>query len=95
MVIEELTLTMPPSRVETFLARDGEVWTTFLALQPGFCGKEVWLPSDRPGTVVFIIRWETLEQWKAITPAQVQTVEAGMGELAADSLECRDYVVVG
>ena len=95
MVIEELTLTMPASRVETFLVRDDEVWTPFLARQPGFCGKEVWLPSDRPGTVVFIIRWETLEQWKAITPAQVRTVDAAMGELAADSLECRNYVVAG
>jgi uncharacterized protein (TIGR03792 family) len=93
VVIEELTLTMPPARVEAFLARDAEVWTTFLADQAGFAGKEVWLPPDRPGTVVAIIRWETMDQWKAITPEQVAAVDTEMGGLVPDSLESRDYVV--
>ena len=93
MVIEELTLTMPPSRVEAFLARDAEVWTAFLTEQSGFAGKEIWLPVDRPGTVVAIIRWDTMDQWRAITAEQVAAVDAEMGDLVPDSLECRDYEV--
>ena len=93
MVIEELTFTMDPTIVAAYLARDAEVWTAFLAEQPGFVGKEVWLPADRPGTVVLVIRWETRDHWKAITPEQCAAVDACMGELQAESLACREYVV--
>lgn len=94
MVIEELTVTMPAERVDAYLARDAEIWTPFLETCDGYLGKETWLPSDRPGTVVLIIRWASMEQWKSITPDEVDTVDELMGDCIPDTLQCRDYVVV-
>jgi uncharacterized protein (TIGR03792 family) len=93
-VIEELTLTMPPERVAAYLERDALVWTPFLQSCDGFLGKETWLPDDRPDTVVLIIRWASMEQWKRITPSQVDEVDRAMGELIPDKLACRSYSVV-
>lgn len=93
-IIEELTLTMPPERVNAYLERDARVWTPFLQSCDGFLGKETWLPDDRPGTVVLIIRWASMEQWKRITPDQVDEVDREMGELIPETLECRAYSVV-
>lgn len=92
-VIEELTLTMPADRIDDYLVRDAEVWTPYLASRDGFLGKETWLPADRPGTVVLIIRWASLDQWKAVSPEDVATVDTRMGHLVPDTLECRSYVV--
>ena len=94
-IIEELTITIEPAKIDAYLARDAEVWTAFLALQSGFEGKEVWLPPDRPGTVVLIIRWASRDHWKAITEAQCAAVDAEMGDLLPDTLECREYEVAG
>ena len=93
-IIEELTLTMQPERVDAYLERDARVWTPFLESCDGFLGKETWLPDDRPGTVVLIIRWASMEQWKRITPDQVDEVDREMGELVPETLECRAYSVV-
>lgn len=92
-VIEELTLTIAPDRIAQYLRRDAEVWTPFLESCDGFLGKEVWLPDDRPGTVVLIIRWATKAQWKAITPAEVEAIDGQMDELRPDALVCRSYSV--
>lgn len=93
-VIEELTLTMPRDRIAAYLRRDAEVWTRFLESCDGFLGKETLIPNDRPGTVVLIIRWASMEHWKAITPEQVETVDRDMGGLLPESLACRSYAVV-
>jgi uncharacterized protein (TIGR03792 family) len=94
-VIEELTLTMPTDRIAAYLERDAEVWTPYLESCNGFLGKETWLPDDRPDTVVLVIRWASIEQWKSITPEQVEDVDRAMGDLLPTSLECRSYSVVG
>lgn len=93
MVIEELTLTMSPELVEPYLDADARVWTPFLESCDGFVGKEIWLPDDRPGTIVFIIRWASRDQWKRITPEQVAEVDARMEAPLPDRLECREYRV--
>lgn len=93
-VIEELTLTMAPDRVAAYLRRDAEVWTRFLESCDGFLGKETWIPNDRPGTVVLIIRWASMKHWKAITPEQVDAVDGEMGDLLPESLACCSYTVV-
>ena len=84
-------MTMPVERMAAFLRRDAEVWTPFLTRCDGFLGKEVWLPDDRPGTVVLVIRWASMEQWKAIPPEQLEAVDAAMGALAPDRLDGRSY----
>lgn len=85
---------MPPERITAYLERDAEVWTPFLESCDGFLGKETWLPDDRPGTVVLIIRWASMDQWKRITPEHVDEVDREMGELLPESLECRSYTIV-
>lgn len=69
MVIEWLKIRVSPELREKFIAKDAEIWTAMLSGYPGFLSKEVWINPETPGEVVLIIRWETLEQWKAI-PAE-------------------------
>ena len=94
-VIEELTITVEPSDRAAYLERDAEDWTPYLAERDGFLGKEIWLPDDEPGTIVLIIRWASMEQWKRISPAQVAAVDQQMGALQPLTLACRSYRVSG
>jgi uncharacterized protein (TIGR03792 family) len=80
MVIEELHFAVERDDVEQFLAVEGRVWTGFLQTCEGFLRKEVWLPEDEPGKVVVMIWWNTMAQWKSITPAQCDEVDIQMGE---------------
>lgn len=90
-VIEELTITVDPEHLDAYLARDAEVWTPYLESCDGFLGKETWLPDDRPGTMVFIIRWASMAQWKSLTADQVAAVDERMGDMQPLSLVCRSY----
>ena len=92
-IIEELTIEIDPLVRSAYVARDADVWTPFLQSCDGFLGKEVWLPDDRPGVVVMVIRWATRAHWKAIGPDQVAAVDRGMGDLFTDSISCRSYQV--
>lgn len=93
VVIEELTATMDPELVDDYLAADARVWTPYLESCDGFLGKETWVSTDRPGVIVFVIRWATREQWKRITAEEVAAVDARMGVPLPDQLECREYRV--
>lgn len=91
--IEELELDVADDEVAGYVARDAEVWTAFLAEQPGFVRKEVWRPVDRPGALVLQIWWTSREHWKAVTPEQVAQVDARMGRHRRD-VRCREYEVL-
>lgn len=80
VVIEELHFLVTPDDRERFLEIEGAVWTGFLRSCDGFVGKETWIPDDDPGLVVVMIWWETMAQWKSITEAQCEAVDAQMGE---------------
>ena len=80
MVIEELHFMLEPAEVEQFLDVEGRIWTGFLQTCDGFLRKETWLPEDEPGKVVVMIWWNTMAQWKSITPEQCDEVDARMGE---------------
>jgi len=98
MVVELLTFMVPSDLVERWLRADAEVWTSFLEKQPGFVRKEVWqsdrelsrLAGDTnpieacEGHQMYqaVIWWESLESWKAIDSQQVDSIDAGMGDLA-------------
>ena len=75
VVIELLKFQVDPNGRENFIQQDAEIWTTALAKYPGFLGKEVWINPNNPTEVVFIIRWESLEQWKAIPQADLEAIE--------------------
>jgi uncharacterized protein (TIGR03792 family) len=80
MVIEELHFRVAPSERDAFLAKETEVWTGFLRTCDGFVDKQVWVADDDPELIVVVIWWETMEQWKSITPEQVDAIDALMGE---------------
>lgn len=70
MVIEWLKIRVASELREKFIAKDAQVWTAMLSGYPGFLSKEVWINPETPTEVVLIIRWQTLEQWKAV-PADI------------------------
>jgi uncharacterized protein (TIGR03792 family) len=79
VIVEELTLHVAEADLEGFLDADARIWTVFLAAQPGFIRKEVWVPADRADTVVILVWWESRELWKAISDEQVAAVDREMG----------------
>ena len=92
MIVEELTLQVDAPDIEGFLEADARVWTAFLTAQPGFVRKEVWLPGDRPNTVVILVWWASREQWKAISDETVAGVDREMGDWFREPV-VREYVV--
>ncbi|MBD2356586.1 TIGR03792 family protein [Tolypothrix sp. FACHB-123] len=75
MVIELLKFKIAADVRDTFIQKDEEIWTAALANYPGFLAKEVWLNPDDYTEITFIVRWATREQWKAISPAELQDIE--------------------
>ncbi|BAY22936.1 hypothetical protein NIES2100_27000 [Calothrix sp. NIES-2100] len=75
MVIELLKFKIATEIRETFLLKDAEIWTTALAEYPGFIGKEVWINPLDSTEIIFVIRWATREQWKAIPLEELEAVE--------------------
>ena len=92
MIVEELTLHVESRDLDGFLEADARIWTAFLAAQPGFVRKEVWVPADRAATVVIMVWWASREQWKAISDETVSSVDAQMGEWFREPI-VREYVV--
>ncbi len=80
MIVEELTLHVEDGDLERFLDADARIWTAFLSAQPGFVRKEVWVPADRPDTVVIMVWWANRQLWKAISDERVAAVDREMGE---------------
>ncbi|MGF1459875.1 MAG: TIGR03792 family protein [Leptolyngbyaceae cyanobacterium] len=66
MVIEWLKMRVAEDERERYIAIDDSIWTTALRRYPGFLSKETWIDPDDREVIIFVIRWETREQWKAI-----------------------------
>jgi len=98
MVIEWLTLRLPPAEQSRYLVLDAEIWTPALAACPGFFGKEVWRAAADPGVVNLIIRWQSREDWKAVPGLILAETEArfvaALGYLVP-VLSCTDLDVLG
>jgi uncharacterized protein (TIGR03792 family) len=84
MVIEQLTFQVPQSRQADFLAQDAVIWTTVLAAQPGYLGKEVWREAEVPDRLHLIIRWQSRAAWKSVPEALLASTaaafDAALGE---------------
>jgi len=80
MVIEWLTFEVPAHEQDEWLDIEEGIWTRFLEVQPGFVRKEVWVEDSSPDLVHAVIWWESLAQWKQITPEQVDEVDQRMGQ---------------
>jgi uncharacterized protein (TIGR03792 family) len=95
MVIEFLHFTVAPDQRQAFIARDAEVWTSGLAEQPGYLGKEVWVDLSDPSQVRLAIRWESREHWQAVPLALQQELDRRMGDLLRPVEGCDAFDVAG
>ncbi|MBE9208965.1 TIGR03792 family protein [Nostoc sp. LEGE 06077] len=96
VVIELLKFHIDPNLRESFIQQDAEIWTAALAKYPGFLSKEVWINSHKPSEVTFIIRWETQEQWKAISEADLVAIDSKFNQALGDIyqlIESAEYQV--
>ncbi|MBE9155497.1 TIGR03792 family protein [Nodosilinea sp. LEGE 06152] len=96
MVIEWLTFAVDPQNRETFIRLDNDIWTAALSQYPGFISKEVWISPDLHDQVVFMVRWQTREQWKSIPQAELDAVERRFDEAVEFDyrmIDAREYQV--
>ncbi|MBD2440625.1 TIGR03792 family protein [Nostoc sp. FACHB-110] len=84
VVIELLKFRVNPHQRENFIQKDAEIWTTALAKYPGFLSKEVWINPNNPTEVIFLIRWNTLEQWQAVPQADLEQIEQQFAQAVGD-----------
>jgi uncharacterized protein (TIGR03792 family) len=82
VVIELLTFNIEPHDREEWLTVEERVWSRFLEQQPGFIRKEMWISYDDDTEIHAVIWWETMAQWRAISPETVARVDAEMGSWA-------------
>lgn len=97
MVIEWLKFKVTPEIREKFIKKDEAIWTATLSKQPGFLGKEVWLAPTIADEVIFAIRWQTREQWKAVPIELLTATEekfaAAMGRDNYQMIESKEYQI--
>lgn len=96
MVIEWLKVRVSPDLREKFIQQDAEIWTSMLANYPGFLSKEVWINPETPTEVVLIIRWASLEEWKAVPPDRLAQTEQQFNQAFGDQhqiIEAAEYQV--
>jgi len=88
MVVEFLTFHVPVDERAEWLDVEEQHWSRFLARQPGFIRKEIWVPEVELNAdqspeahlrVHAVIWWESLELWKAIAPDELNAVVEAMG----------------
>ena len=75
MIIEWLGFSVKPQLREKFLAEVREIWTPVLANSAGFMSKEVWLDPAKSDRVFIIVRWQSRQQWKAISLKLLEETE--------------------
>lgn len=97
MVIEWLKFQVSPESRDIFIQLDNEIWTPFLAQFPGFLGKEVLISPNIPHEIILVIRWETREQWKAISLDVLEVTEQTMAQRMQNHsykmIETKEYQV--
>ncbi len=96
VVIELLKFQINQNLREKFIQKDAEIWTTALAKYPGFLSKEVWINPNNPSEVTVIIRWETRDQWKAISPADLAVIDGKFAQALGNTyqlMESAEYQV--
>lgn len=102
MVVEFLTFRVPVDERLQWLDIEEQHWSRFLARQPGFIRKEVWVPEvdlnadQSPGArlrVHAVIWWESLELWRAIPQDQLDAVSEAMGPHEREAV-CETFTVL-
>ena len=95
MYIEYLRFQIKPGFQARFLELDEELWTRRLSQNPGFHKKEVWLNPEDSTDLVIVVWWSNREQWKSITPEDVQAIDDEFVEAIGPGnsmlVEAREY----
>lgn len=76
MVIEWLKFRVPMDQRERYVQLDDAIWTAALRTLPGFISKETWISPTEADVVIFVIRWQTREAWKAISAETLAAISA-------------------
>ncbi|MEM6611051.1 MAG: TIGR03792 family protein [Cyanobacteria bacterium P01_C01_bin.72] len=84
MVIEWLEFKVDSDSREQFIQQDEKTWTASLSTYPGFLGKEVWIEPSASDKVIFVIRWQTRQQWKSIPVSDLAKIEQEFSKIMAD-----------
>ena len=84
MVIEWLQFKVDSDSREQFVRQDEKIWTDALSTYPGFLGKEVWIEPNASDRVIFVIRWQTREQWKSIPLEDLAKIERSFAKVMAE-----------
>ncbi len=97
MVIEWLRFQVDPDLRDRFIQVDDAIWTSALATNAGFLGKEVWLSPTQSDEVVLVIRWRSREDWKAV-PAKIleeteKSFAQALGKGSYMLVETKEYQV--
>ena len=75
ITVEMLRLAVPVALRDAWLSAEAEVWQPWLAQQPAYLGRDLyWDPTQEEAHV--FVRWRFRQQWKAITPEEVDAVQA-------------------
>jgi uncharacterized protein (TIGR03792 family) len=102
MVVEFLSFEVPVEERSQWLDIEEQHWSRFLARQPGFIRKEIWVPevalnadqsADAYLRVHAVIWWESLELWKAIPQDQLNAVAEAMGPYEREAV-CDTFTVL-
>lgn len=80
MVVEFLTFTVAVADQRRWLEVEERTWSRYLEQQPGFVGKQVWVDRDQVDRIHCVITWADQASWDAIPAADVERVDAEMGE---------------
>ena len=73
-VVELLRLQVPVSERQVWLDAEARTWQPWLEQQQGFLSRDLyWDAALEQG--VLLIRWASREQWKAISPEEVERVQ--------------------
>lgn len=95
MIIEWLGFSVKPQLREKFVAEDREIWTPVIANFTGFLGKEIWFDPARGDRVFILVRWQSRQQWKAISPKLLEETEQkfalAMGADNYQMIESKEY----
>jgi uncharacterized protein (TIGR03792 family) len=95
MIIEWLKFQVAPDSRAKFIREDAEIWTDALKNYLGFMGKEVWINPYKPNEIILVIRWQTRQQWKAISRDELEAIDARfaqtMGDIAYEMIESLEY----
>jgi uncharacterized protein (TIGR03792 family) len=95
MVVEELVFVVEPGQQARWAAVEAAAWDPFLAAQPGFVRKEVWLGTDDdpPGTVRILVWWASQAHWDAVDADAMTRVDDAMGPDRRSADRCRAHRV--